>query len=73
MDGRTVAVINCGNSSIKYELFSVSEGVKLTSGLIEKILCECSSSGPMKNGRSRSKPSAQSKALQARGIAVSTP
>ncbi len=32
-----VAVVNCGSSSIKYELFSVPELVMLVSGLIEKI------------------------------------
>jgi acetate kinase len=35
--GRTVAVINCGSSSIKYDLFNVSDSVKLASGLVEKI------------------------------------
>ena len=37
MRGSTVAVINCGSSSIKYELFNISERVKLASGLVEKI------------------------------------
>jgi acetate kinase len=32
-----VAVINCGSSSIKYEVFSVPDLVMLASGLIEKI------------------------------------
>ena len=32
-----VAVINCGSSSIKYEVFDVRECVMLASGLVEKI------------------------------------
>ncbi len=32
-----VAVINCGSSSIKYEVFGLPEFVKLATGLIEKI------------------------------------
>lgn len=32
-----VAVINCGSSSIKYEVFSVPDHVMLATGLIEKI------------------------------------
>ncbi len=35
--GTTVAVINCGSSSIKYDLFNVSDRVKLASGLVERI------------------------------------
>ncbi len=37
MGGTTVAVINCGSSSIKYDVFNVSDRVKLASGLVEKI------------------------------------
>jgi acetate kinase len=32
-----VAVVNCGSSSIKYEVFDVSGGSRLATGLIEKI------------------------------------
>jgi len=32
-----VAVVNCGSSSIKYEVFDVTECVRLATGLIEKI------------------------------------
>jgi acetate kinase len=32
-----VAVINCGSSSIKYEVFDVRECVMLATGLAEKI------------------------------------
>ena len=32
-----VAVINCGSSSIKYEVFSLPDFVMLATGLIEKI------------------------------------
>ena len=36
-DTMKVAVINCGSSSIKYEVFSVPDLVMLATGLIEKI------------------------------------
>ena len=32
-----VAVVNCGSSSIKYEVFGVTDLVMLATGLIEKI------------------------------------
>ena len=36
-DTMKVAVVNCGSSSIKYEVFSVPDHVMLATGLIEKI------------------------------------
>src|SRR5512135_3420665 len=36
-DVMKVAVVNCGSSSIKYEVFGMPEFVMLASGLIEKI------------------------------------
>ncbi len=35
--GSKVGVINCGSSSIKYEVFDRKEGVKLATGLVERI------------------------------------
>jgi len=32
-----VAVVNCGSSSIKYDVFTVREGIRLATGLVEKI------------------------------------
>ena len=36
-DAMKVAVVNCGSSSIKYEVFGVPDLVMLATGLIEKI------------------------------------
>ncbi len=35
--GTKVGVINCGSSSIKYEVFDRKKGIKLVSGLVERI------------------------------------
>ena len=32
-----ILVLNCGSSSIKYQLFDMSSGVVLTKGIVEKI------------------------------------
>jgi acetate kinase len=36
-DSRKIAVVNCGSSSIKYEIFGAPDLVMLASGLVEKI------------------------------------
>lgn len=37
MKNKTIMVINCGSSSLKYQLFFMPEGIKLVKGLIERI------------------------------------
>ena len=53
-----VAVINCGSSSIKYEVFGLPEFVKLATGLIEKIGAKravCGKAGAKRTGLSTSR------------------
>jgi len=53
-----VAVINCGSSSIKYEVFGLPEFVKLATGLIEEIGAKravCVKAGAKRTGLSKSR------------------
>jgi len=34
---RKILVINCGSSSLKYQLFLMPEGLNLVKGIVEKI------------------------------------
>ena len=37
MHNKKILVVNCGSSSLKYQLFSMEEGTRLVKGNIERI------------------------------------